>query len=205
MRMSTLRILFVIANAMGWRITIADVDNAFLHGTLDKPEYMSAPKGFSKYVKQFKAGMVIKLIKSIYGLKNSAAVWSRTLGTFLKKHGFLRLVSDPGVFKHRRGKVACIIGSWVDDLCILCSCETFRSNILKALDAKFGIKDLEEPSWCLGIRVTKTEDGRYKLNQAALVEKLASSCGSSTASATTSSSFHPAGEVVFFNVTDDTT
>ena len=182
MRMPTLRSLFVLANTMSWKITVADIDNAFLHGILDEPEYMKAPRGFAKYSKSFKPGMLIKLVKSIYGLKNSAAVWSRTLGSFLKDHGFVRLISDPGVFKFENDSVFCIIGSWVDDLCILCSCEKFRSKIIKLLDQRFGVKDLGEPTWCLGIRVAKTEDGRYSFNQSTLVDKLAATCGLTNAS-----------------------
>ena len=37
MRMSTMRALFVIGSSLKWKITVADVDNAFLHGSLDEP------------------------------------------------------------------------------------------------------------------------------------------------------------------------
>ena len=133
MRMSTMRTLFSIASALKWDLTIADVDNAFLHGTLDEPEMMQAPPGFADYAENFKKGQMIKLKRSLYGLKNSAAVWSKTLGKFLCTLGFKRLVSDPGVFVHEANDGVCIIGSWIDDLIILCNSKSLRAKIVQAL------------------------------------------------------------------------
>ena len=172
MRMSTMRTLFSIASALKWDLTIADVDNAFLHGTLDEPEMMQAPPGFADYAENFKKGQMIKLKRSLYGLKNSAAVWSKTLGKFLCTLGFKRLVSDPGVFVHEANDGVCIIGSWIDDLIILCNSKSLRAKIVQALDKKFGVKDLGEPSWCLGIRIRKDCDGTYHFNQSTLIERL---------------------------------
>lgn len=65
---STIRLILAISVHFGWTLTQLDIDNAFLHGHLAHPIYMSQPPGFlhPKY-----PHYVCKLQKSIYGLKQA--------------------------------------------------------------------------------------------------------------------------------------
>jgi Reverse transcriptase (RNA-dependent DNA polymerase) len=55
----------------GWTEFIVDVNGAFLHGKFkDKHKmYMAVPKGFEKY---YSSGMVLLLLKTLYGTKQAA-------------------------------------------------------------------------------------------------------------------------------------
>jgi Reverse transcriptase (RNA-dependent DNA polymerase) len=65
-KMNTVRTVMSIAVNHDWPLFQMDVKNAFLHGELEEEVYMEAPPGLS-----LKQGVVCRLKKAIYGLKQS--------------------------------------------------------------------------------------------------------------------------------------
>jgi hypothetical protein len=69
-----------------------DIGNAYLNALLKETLYMNYPDGFED---EFDTNDKVCLLKrSIYGLKQSAANWSNTLGNFLLKNGFAKSSAD---------------------------------------------------------------------------------------------------------------
>ena len=66
-----------------------DVKTAFLYGNLKEEIYMNLPEGYRK------AGKVARLLKCIYGLKQSAREWYELLAALLRKFGFVTSHFDP--------------------------------------------------------------------------------------------------------------
>ena len=67
-----------------------DIHNAFLHGDLDEEVYMKLPPGFSPHSQ----GLVCRLKKSLYGLRQAPRCWFAKLAHALKRYGFHQSYSD---------------------------------------------------------------------------------------------------------------
>ena len=71
--LKSIRILLSIAAYHDYEIWQMDVKTAFLNGFLDEEIYMEQPEGFAS---SENSGMVCKLKKSIYGLKQASRSWN---------------------------------------------------------------------------------------------------------------------------------
>ncbi|RDY13570.1 hypothetical protein CR513_01484, partial [Mucuna pruriens] len=71
-KITTIRLLLAMATIRHWPLHQLDIKNAFLHGDLDEEIYMEQPPGF---VAQRESGLVCKLRRSLYGLKQSPRAW----------------------------------------------------------------------------------------------------------------------------------
>lgn len=127
-----------------------DVVTAFLAGTLNDEVYLQMPQylwsTFGKYV---------RVLKSLYGLKQAAAVWYNLLRSFLMDNGFHPLPTDPSIFINRSNSVQVSIGVYVDDLLIAGGNENEIFAIKDKLKARFEMKDLGEATNVLGIRIRR--------------------------------------------------
>ena len=67
-KMNTVRVLLSLATRNNWSLHQMDMKNAFLNGELNEEMYMHLPLGFEENPGK---GKVCKLLKSLYGLKQS--------------------------------------------------------------------------------------------------------------------------------------
>ncbi|KAI5350901.1 hypothetical protein L3X38_003792 [Prunus dulcis] len=73
-KMNIVGVLLSVAVNNDWPLFQMDVKNAFLHGELEEEVYMSLPP---EHPQEKQEGMVCKLHKAIYGLKQSPRAWMR--------------------------------------------------------------------------------------------------------------------------------
>ena len=82
---------------------------------MDHDVYMTQPEGFEDY---FGPGFVLKLIKSIYGLKQAGHQWHKKLDSVMKSMGFNLVRCDYSIWVYRRDEVRIIILVYVDNMTI---------------------------------------------------------------------------------------
>jgi hypothetical protein len=99
--LETFRYLAQVANSKDWNLRQIDFKNAFLNAPMDKELYMELPPGleFVMDVGKLAKGTVCKLVRGLYGAKQSPALWNRELDTYLRSLGFTPSVSDPCLYK----------------------------------------------------------------------------------------------------------
>ena len=109
---TTTRILLAIAAKYDWDIEVIDINNAFLNGVI--PEYreiyLQMPTGFSK------PGIVCKLQKTLYGLKESALAWYLVLREALEDLGLKAAKHDECLFMNSDPDEPIYVTAHVDDI-----------------------------------------------------------------------------------------
>ena len=86
-RIETVRLLIALAAQMSWEIHHMDVKSAFLNGELMEEVYVQQPPGF---VVENGSGKVLKLRKTLYGLRRAPRAWNARLDKELLKLGFAK-------------------------------------------------------------------------------------------------------------------
>ena len=86
-RLESFRTVLHLAATLDWDIQHFDVKTAFLHGILppDETMFMEQPHGFETPGKE---DWVMKLIKSLYGMKQASHIWNQTFHKTVKSWGF---------------------------------------------------------------------------------------------------------------------
>jgi hypothetical protein len=133
-----------------------DVIKAFLNAIRksSKKLYAEFPAGYKKSRK------CIKVLRAIYGLKNSFLLWYKKLSEALESMGFILSKKEPCLFYLPNRKV-CIL-FYVDDILYL----YHRNNILnaneiiRAFKTKYEIKNERGVKWFLGIRIIRDKEAR---------------------------------------------
>ena len=167
-KMSTVRVLLSLAAVSKWSVTQMDVTNAFLYGVLDEEVYMAIPQGyvlpaqFADY--NSKIPLVCRLVKSIYGLKQSPRKWFIKFKEVLLQFGFIQAHSDHSLFLFKSTEFFLAILVYVDDILVVGSDSTSIANIKAHLASHFKIKDLGPLKYFLGIEAARSDKGIY-LNQ----------------------------------------
>lgn len=88
-------------------------ETAFLNGTLEETVYMKQPPGF---IIDGMEGKVCHLLKSIYGLKQSARSWNMVLHDVLVAADFNQVEVDPCLYKRQVNDSWCFVLIYVDDI-----------------------------------------------------------------------------------------
>ncbi|KAL8090596.1 hypothetical protein AgCh_039879 [Apium graveolens] len=153
-KMSTVRCILSVAASRKWKIYQLDVNNAFLHGDLVEEVYMTVPEGIPN-----PQGLVCRLRKSLYGLRQASRQWAAKLTFELINQGFVQSKSDYSLFIYKNGEEITILAVYVDDIIITGSNVQHIQHIKEYLDTTFTIKDLGILHYFLGIEINYLDDG----------------------------------------------
>ncbi len=89
----SIRLILAFAASSSLTLEGGDLANAYLYGKLDIPVYMHQPTDYSQC--EARPGMVCRLEKSIYGLKQAGNIWGSVMHSTLIQWGFRTSNFDP--------------------------------------------------------------------------------------------------------------
>nr|CAE02929.3 OSJNBa0014K14.1 [Oryza sativa Japonica Group] len=167
-RLTTIRVLLSLAASHGLLVHQMDVKTAFLNGELDEEIYMDQPDGF---VVEGQKGKVCKLLKSLYGLKQSPKQWHEKFDKTLTSAGFAVNEADKCVYYRHGGGEGVILCLYVNDILIFGANLEVINEVKSFLSQNFDMKDLGVADVILNIKLIRGENG-ITLLQSHYVEKI---------------------------------
>ena len=140
-----------------------DVRMAFTQAFLDEELYMYQPEGFEQ-----DPASVCKLLKSLYGLKQSARNWQIMLVQMFYEAKFFTLKADPCVFFLKEGEGWCMCSTHVDDIFCLYNMpgKILRDRLFMVIKNYVIIENLGPVSWALQTTIYRDRKmGIIKISQ----------------------------------------
>lgn len=164
---ASLRLFLTKASRENLTVKQFDVTAAFLNGMLKEEIYMRPPPGYEE------GNFVLKLEKSIYGLKQAANVWYNTLSTALHEIGFRQSKVDSCL--HNRNSSTVYVIHHVDDLLWVSDSFHLIDSLATVLGKSFELKGLGDVQHFLGLDIKRDTNGHFSMCQSNYIDKIAKS------------------------------
>lgn len=170
-KLASIRAVLAIAARQNLELQQIDIKSAYLNGELHDDEviYMKPPPGFV-----VKSGKMLRLRKTLYGLKQSGRRWYQKLTwIFVDQCGLTRSDVDQAVFYRHVGNELIVVVVHVDDCTIGATTPLLAINLKKNVMKHVEITDLGELHWLLGIEVRRDRARRtISLSQASYIDAI---------------------------------
>lgn len=164
---ATITLLLNIATFYNYEMHQMDFDSAYLNAALTEEIYMKAPQEY-----EIDKNKVLKLEKSLYGLKQAGREWFKLLKSKLIADGWTQSLKDPCLFKKSQNEQIMVLVVYVDDVVIMGAKEEDVAAIKLKIGENFKVKDLGELHFILGVRITRERDSkRILIDQEALIKR----------------------------------
>ena len=174
---STIRLLLILILTNSWKTRVIDYTNAFPQANIDTDIYVEMPALFGSKMGQDK---VMKLKKSLYGLKQSPRTFYQHLSKSLQNRGWTVSSIDPCLFMKK--DMVCVI--YVDDTIFAGPTQEMIDAEVKLLGIKqnneehpLEFRDEGELSAFLGIKIEQRANNEYYLSQPGLITKVLEAAG----------------------------
>ena len=166
----TIRVVMTLMLMAGWFGELLDVKGAFLHGHFgpkEKPIHMRIPQGMEQY---YPLNWILLLLKTIYGLCQSAfAFWKLLLSVF-RAMGFERSKADPCLYFAWTKDGLVLWVSWVDD-CLVVGSQKGVQIAKKHLTSHFECDELGNMDEYVGCKVERDWENRsIRLTQPVMLQ-----------------------------------
>ena len=154
----TIRIILTLLAMAGWCAHVVDVQGAFLNGRFADNEvlYMAVPEGFERH---YEHNHVLRLKRTIYGLKQAAYAFWRELLKAFEQMNYLRSKADPCLYYKWGDEGLALWISWVDD-CLVAGPESVVTKEKAKMKQLFDCDDIGELQEYVGCKIVHDREAR---------------------------------------------
>jgi len=131
---------------------------------------MEQPPGFEEVGKE---DWVLRLIKSIYGMKQASRIWNKTFHKVVTSFGFKRLACEWCVYHRETPTGITMFAVHVDDIICMSSSTAENSRFKEELRQHWELSDLGPVKFALGIAILRDRSNHtISLSQTALIDRI---------------------------------
>lgn len=154
---SAVRVLMAIAVKKGMRVEQIDIKNAYVNSDLEEEVYIEQPRGFEE---SGEGDQVLKLKKSLYGLKQSGNKWNKCINNVLVNTlKCKRMITESCIYKRGsdENNNLIILALYVDDIILFGNNQSEIDKIKEEINAEFEIDNIGECKKVIGMTVEREE------------------------------------------------
>ncbi|CAB1104504.1 unnamed protein product [Ectocarpus sp. CCAP 1310/34] len=165
---ASIRLVVALACKYNLELLHLDIEQAFFQSKLDHEVLMKLPPGCDSM-----SGKIVRLNKSLYGLKQASRTFYKRLVSDLLRIGFEQSLSDPCVLRFMMGdEVMGIIAIHVDDI-LYAGTKRLAEVIVEALGDSLPTKNLGEVRFFLGCAFSRDrEAGTIEISQESYIRSV---------------------------------
>ncbi|KAJ1590562.1 hypothetical protein NDA11_000782 [Ustilago hordei] len=145
-----IRAILALAVQNNWEIHALDITMAYLNSTLKEAIYMKPPEGSG-----VAPGKVYKVVKGLYGLKQSGREWNQEFDRSLRRMGFFQVECAPCIYTKGQGEDMAIVVIYVDDTLVIAPRLETVLEVKKQIGQRWKMEDSGEVSHFLGIKISR--------------------------------------------------
>ena len=153
-RLQSIRMVLAIAAEFDFECWQLDYNTAFLNAKVEEEVYVKMAPEYEEFSNDG-VPMVMRLLKSLYGLRQSPRCWHGTVDKHVVEIGFKSLKSDPCVYIYSEGGAIYVLTLYVDDVLLLGKARKVLERIKRKLMGRFSMTDMGEVLLMLGMEVTR--------------------------------------------------
>ena len=146
-KFDSLRLFLAIVAVRNIDCHQVDVNNAFTESVLKEKIFIAAPEGVD-----CPRGKVLRVLRSLYSLKQAARDWHEKLIKALLGIGFRQYTANPCFLIHDERGILLLV--YVDDICVATDLITQVNWFKLSFKKLFKVKDLGEIEKILSVKIT---------------------------------------------------
>ncbi|KAE8883223.1 Retrovirus-related Pol polyprotein from transposon TNT 1-94 [Phytophthora fragariae] len=175
--MNSIRVVLSVCAAYEYRMEQLDADTAFLNSELKDRVYMEVPFGIEN-ARDYQC----QLNKAIYGLKQAASAWNKTIHRVFLGNGFKSCGADQCVYVKRSKNGFIYVCLYVDDMIIAAKTSEDIREVKDALKNAFKMKELGPAKSILAMEIDHDMTaGTLKIKQTRYIDDVVERFGQENA------------------------
>ncbi|KAE8954917.1 hypothetical protein PR001_g32304, partial [Phytophthora rubi] len=175
--MNSIRVVVSVCAAYEYRMEQLDADTAFLNSELKDRVYMEVPFGIEN-ARDYQC----QLNKAIYGLKQAASAWNKTIHRVFLGNGFKSCGADQCVYVKRSKNGFIYVCLYVDDMIIAAKTSEDIREVKDALKNALKMKELGPAKFIVGMEIDHDMTaGTLKIKQTRYIDDVVERFGQENA------------------------